>query len=74
MPNIENSILEKLLANDFEFKKAYGEHKTLGEQIDELNNHKFVSEEEEGKINALKRQKLLLKDLLEAIAKEHQGA
>lgn len=74
MPNIESSIIEKLIAENSDFKEAFGDHKDLGVEIEKLNKHKFVSEDEEGKINTLKRQKLLLKDKLEAIAKEHQGA
>jgi uncharacterized protein len=65
---------EKLAAEDAEFRKMHLEHQGFEQRLNELQ-HKFgLSAEEEVEEKRLKKQKLHLRDLMEAYIRSHQTA
>ncbi len=64
----EQEIIERLMENHEEFKKLKMEHAQLESRLEELYSSKrFFTTEEEIEIKGIKRQKLQLKDKMNAI-------
>ena len=64
---IEKEVLDKILSSNVDFKRLYAEHSELKLKIDDMNKTKFLSTEEEVEKKQHQKQKLILKDKMEAI-------
>ena len=71
---IQQTLLEKLLIENLEFKKLYEEHAFLKSQVDELNQRKFLTPQEELEKKKFQKQKLKYKDRISKILDQHQTA
>ena len=64
---IEKEALNKILNSNIDFKRLYVEHSELKLKIDDMNKIKFLTTEEEVEKKQHQKQKLVLKDKMEAI-------
>lgn len=64
---IEKDALDKILDSDDNFKRLYVEHSELKLKIEDLNKIKFLTAREEVAKKQHQKQKLILKDKMEAI-------
>ena len=64
---IEKEVLDKILNSNVDFKRLYAEHSELKLKIDDMNKTKFLTTEEEVEKKQHQKQKLVLKDKMEAI-------
>ena len=64
---IEKEALNKILNSNIDFKRLYVEHSELKLKIDDMNKIKFLTAEEEVEKKQHQKQKLVLKDKMEAI-------
>lgn len=64
---IEKDVLDKILNSDDNFKRLYDEHSKLKLKIEDLNKIKFLTAHEEVAKKQHQKQKLVLKDKMEAI-------
>lgn len=69
---IPQAKLEKLLSENPEFKKLYKEHSVLKSQVEEYNQRKFLTPEEELEKKNIQKQKLKYKDRLTEISDQHR--
>ncbi len=60
--NSESELREQLLRDNAEFRKLAAEHQHYSEQLDDLANKHFLSDEEQLQEKTLKKKKLMLKD------------
>ena len=74
MPQIEEGLMQELLAENPEFKALYDDHQSAERQLEELGQKALLSQEDELEIKKLKRHKLFLKDRMEAIVRERKGS
>ena len=68
----EQIIKERLLAENFEFRRLHAEHQEHESRLDELAAKPFLSAEEELQQRELKKRKLLLKDKMALIMRDFQ--
>ena len=71
--DIDQALLDKLMNENPEFKKLYNEHAALKNQVEEMNQRKFLSPEEELEKKNIQKQKLMYKDQLSKIVQEHSA-
>jgi len=64
---IEKEALDKILNSSVDFKRLYAEHSELKLKIGNMNKSKFLTAEEEVEKKRSQKQKLILKDKMEAI-------
>tara|TARA_B100001245_G_scaffold219432_1_gene189260 strand:- start:62 stop:277 length:216 start_codon:yes stop_codon:yes gene_type:complete len=64
---IEKEALDKILNSSVDFKRLYVEHSELKLKIGNMNKSKFLTAEEEVEKKRNQKQKLILKDKMEAI-------
>jgi len=64
---IEKETLDKILNSSVDFKRLYAEHSELKLKIGNMNKSKFLTAEEEVEKKRNQKQKLILKDKMEAI-------
>jgi hypothetical protein len=64
----DSATLNRLLAENEEFKKLHAEHILYGKQINEINRKKHLTPEDETEMVRLKKLKLHAKDRMEKIA------
>ena len=64
---IEKEVLDKILKSSIDFKRLYVEHSELKIKIDNMNKTKFLTTDEEVEKKQNQKQKLILKDKMEAI-------
>ena len=64
---IEKEVLDKILKTNIDFKRLYTEHSVLKLKIDDMNKTKFLTTKEEVEKKQHQKQKLVLKDKMEAI-------
>ena len=74
MPQIEEGLMQELLAENPEFKALYDDHQGAERQLEELGQKALLSQEDELEVKKLKRHKLFLKDRMEAIVRERKGS
>jgi uncharacterized protein len=58
----EAELREQLLKDNEEYRRLAAEHQHLGDQLDDLSNKHFLSDEEQVMEKTLKKKKLMLKD------------
>ena len=64
---IDKETLDKILNSSVDFKRLYVEHSELKLKIGNMNKSKFLTAEEEVEKKRNQKQKLILKDKMEAI-------
>ncbi len=69
---MENGNREELAVTDLEFRRLHEEHRHHEERLQLLAAKPRLSEDEELEEKRLKKEKLLLKDRMEAIARTHR--
>ncbi len=71
---IDPTLLEKVQGENEEFKKLYQEHLDLKHRVEELNNMKFLSPEQELEKKTVQKQKLKGKDRMIEIIEQFQAS
>ncbi len=66
MPETE-ALIERLTAENHEFRKLHDEHKKYDEELSALNGRGFLSSDQQWRVSELKKLKLIAKDRMEAI-------
>lgn len=73
MPNADESLKQELLAANEEFRSLYEHHQDLEKRLEMLRERELLSESDEFEEKRIKREKLFLKDQMEAILRSHKG-
>jgi hypothetical protein len=63
----EEELIEKLIKENEEFRKAKQAHSELARQLDEMETKPFLTPQDEIEIKILKKKKLAYKDQMEKI-------
>jgi uncharacterized protein YdcH (DUF465 family) len=69
---METQGLDSLTEIDPEYRRLHAEHRDHEQRLEQLAVKSHLSEEEELEEKRLKKEKLLLKDRMEAIARTHR--
>ena len=64
---IEKEVFDKIMNSNTNFKRLYTKHSELKLKIDDMNKSKFLTGKEELEKKQHQKQKLVLKDKMEAI-------
>lgn len=72
MPKIDQPLKEELLESDEEFRRLHEQHQGFEKRLEELRQKSTLSEEDELEEKQIKRQKLFLKDRMEAILRSYR--
>lgn len=67
MTSKEEELIERLMRENEEFRKAKMAHRELAEQLEELEKKPYLTPQEEMEIKIIKKKKLALKDQMERI-------
>lgn len=67
MTSREEELIERLMRENEEFRKAKMAHRELAEQLEELERRPYLTPQEEMEIKIIKKKKLALKDQMERI-------
>lgn len=70
MSELETHTVDKLLADDFSFKRLYEKHNDLKQQV--LNAHEGILHIDDMTLERMKKEKLLLKDQMAKKISEFQ--
>jgi uncharacterized protein YdcH (DUF465 family) len=73
MPNTE-SLIERLTAENHEFRKLHDDHKKYDEELAALNGRGFLSPDQQWRVSELKKLKLIAKDRMEAMIRHARGS
>ena len=68
----EEELIEKLIKENEEFRKAKQTHSELAKQLDEMENKPFLTPQDEVEIKILKKKKLTYKDRMEKILLQYR--
>jgi uncharacterized protein len=68
----EEELIEKLMKENEEFRKAKQTHAELAKQLDEMENKPFITPQDEVEIKILKKKKLAYKDQMEKILLQYR--
>lgn len=74
MSNLEDPLKKELFEQDEEFRTLFEEHQKCEERLEILSAQSLLSEEDELEEKQLKRQKLFLKDQMEAKLRARRAA
>jgi uncharacterized protein YdcH (DUF465 family) len=73
----EAELRDQLLKENAEFRRLAAEHQSYDDQLEDLSNKHFLSEEEQVQEKTLKKKKLILKDqmyeMVQRIRKQMQA-
>jgi uncharacterized protein YdcH (DUF465 family) len=58
-------LIERLTAENHEFRKLYEDHKKYDEELEALNGRGFLSPDQQWRVSELKKLKLIAKDRME---------
>lgn len=72
MGNLEDPLKQELIETDEQFRALYEQHQSFERRLEELLSKSLPSEQDELEEKQIKRQKLLLKDRMEAIMRSHR--
>lgn len=64
------ALIERLVAENEEFRKLREEHQGYERELDELKARPFLSPDQEWRIHEVKKLKLIAKDHMEAIIRQ----
>jgi uncharacterized protein YdcH (DUF465 family) len=73
MPTLTEELKRELAQTHEEFKNLVRTHHDFEKRLAELASKTFLSSDEEGEEKRLKKQKLMVKDRMEEIAREHRA-
>ncbi len=68
----EEELIEKLMKDNEEFRKAKESHSEFARKLDELENKPFLTPQDEIDIKILKKKKLAFKDQMERILMQYR--
>ncbi len=68
----EDELIEKLMNENEEFRKAKQTHAELAKKLDEMENKPYLTPQDEVEIKVLKKKKLAYKDQMEKILLQHR--
>lgn len=68
----EQEIIELLKKENDEFRKLSEEHRSLDTILAEIDNKKYLTQEEELERKKIQKQKLMKKDRMAAIVREYK--
>lgn len=74
MDDRDDALKQDLLENDEEFRTLFEEHQGFEQRLEELAQKSMPSEEDELEEKQIKRQKLFLKDRMQAILRTRSEA
>ncbi len=63
----QESLIERLMAENEEFRRLRGEHQGYDRELETLKGHPSISAEQQWRITELKKLKLMAKDRMETI-------
>ena len=66
----EAELREQLLKENAEYRRLAAEHQSYDDQLEDLTNKHFLSEEEQLREKTLKKKKLMLKDQMYSIVQK----
>lgn len=66
----QESFIERLAAENEEFRRLREEHGGYEQELDELKRRPFLSADQQWRISELKKLKLMAKDRMEAIIRQ----
>ena len=69
-----DEVKEELIQTDTEFRRLYQEHQEYERRLDELNQKSLFSQDDEIEEKKIKLHKLVLKDRMEEILRQHREA
>jgi uncharacterized protein YdcH (DUF465 family) len=72
MSNRDDLLKEELLRSDDEFRRLYEEHQEYERRLQELNHKAMFSQEDEIEEKKIKLHKLVLKDQMAEILRQHR--
>ena len=72
MPKETDSIRERLIKENKQFRRFYNKHRDYEQRLEELSRRLHLNEKERTKEKNIKKQKLLLKDKMEKMLREYQ--
>jgi uncharacterized protein YdcH (DUF465 family) len=61
------TLIERLTAENHEFRKLHDDHKKYDEELTALNGRGFLSPDQQWRVSELKKLKLIAKDRMEAM-------
>ena len=70
----QESLIERLTAENEEFRRLRGEHRTHDQELEALKGTIPLSAESQWRISELKKLKLMAKDRMEAIARSTRAS
>lgn len=65
--------IQELIRTNFEFKQLHKEHELLENKLQELSKLKFISREDESRKKQLQKKKLVGRDRMEEILRQHEN-
>jgi len=68
----EDELIERLIKENEEFRKAKLAHSELARQLDEMEGKSYLTPQDEMEIKILKKKKLAQKDQMERILLQHR--
>jgi uncharacterized protein YdcH (DUF465 family) len=68
----QESLIERLMAENEEFRRLRSEHQGYDREIETLRRHSPLSAEDQWRVTELKKLKLMAKDRMEAIIRHAQ--
>ena len=68
----EDELIEKLMNENEEFRKAKQAHAELAKKLDEMENKPYLTPQDEVEIKILKKKKLAYKDQMEKVLLQHR--
>ncbi len=71
---IDPTLLGKIQNDNEEFKTLYADHMKLKSRVEELNNMKILSPEQEVEKKTIKKQKLKNKDRMAELIDQYQAS
>jgi uncharacterized protein YdcH (DUF465 family) len=67
-------LIERLTAENHEFRKLHEDHKKYDEELASLNGRGFLSPDQQWRVSELKKLKLIAKDRMEAMIRHARGS
>ena len=73
LPDTTTDVKDVLLRSDESFRALVSEHHRLDERIQQLATSNYLTDQQQYEAVSLKKQKLALKDRIEAMVRGRQG-
>ncbi len=68
------ALIERLTAENHEFRKLREDHKKCEQELADLNGRGFLSPDQQWRVSELKKLKLIAKDRMEAMLRHARAA